>query len=121
MNLPAHRGLVCVASPSAAVAPDPAAAGVAVGQSVPSRSRPQHDLAGYTFTRVILEFGRWAFERESFPTVEDIVERFHVSKATAYRWRNELGQAYRLAELPPNTTSRRSRTANAATGGERAR
>lgn len=121
MNLPAHRGLVCVASPSAAAGADPATPGVAVGQSAPSRSRPQHDLAGYTFTRIILEFGLWAFERESFPTVEDIVERFHVSKATAYRWRNELGQAYRMAELPPNDASRRARTAPARVGAGRAR
>lgn len=121
MNLPAHRGLVCVASPAAAVGHDSATSAVAVGPPAPSRSRPQHDLAGYTFTRIILEFGRWAFERESFPTVEDIVERFHVSKATAYRWRNELGQAYRMAELPPNDASRRARTARARAGVGRAR
>lgn len=100
MNLSAHLGLECVvADPARSRA---AAAMPLSGTSTRKRSKPQHDLAGYTSTRIILEFARWAFEREGFPTVGDIVHRFNVSKATAYRWRNELGQALRLEELPPN-------------------
>lgn len=79
-----------------------------IGANARKRSKPQHDLAGYTSTRIILEFARWAFEREGFPTVGDIVHRFNVSKATAYRWRNELGQALRLNELPPNAGTEHS-------------
>ncbi len=121
MNLPAHRGLQCVARKAAATGAQDVTDGQPAEPAARSRCRPQHDLAGYTFTRIILEFGRWAFERESFPTVDDIVERFHVSKATAYRWRNELGQTYRMAELPPNDASQRTRTAPAGTAAGRAR
>lgn len=100
MNLSAHLGLECSVTDPARIS---AAAGLCAAEPSPrKRSKPQHDLAGYTSTRIILEFARWAFERESFPTVGDIVRRFNVSKATAYRWRNELGQALRLEALPPN-------------------
>lgn len=100
MNLSAHLGLECVvADPARSRA---AAAMPLIASSTRKRSKPKHDLAGYTSTRIILEFARWAFERDGFPTVGDIVHRFNVSKATAYRWRNELGQALRLNELPPN-------------------
>lgn len=106
MNLSAHLGLECVvADPARGRA---AAALPLIGASARKRSKPQHDLAGYTSTRIILEFARWAFEREGFPTVGDIVHRFNVSKATAYRWRNELGQALRLNELPPNAATEHS-------------
>ncbi|HEL3246030.1 TPA: hypothetical protein UM344_001245 [Stenotrophomonas maltophilia] len=69
---------------------------------VPRRSAPQHALAGYNTTRIVMEFMRWAVERSEFPTVEAIVRRFGVSRATAYRWRNSLGETYRLETLPPN-------------------
>lgn len=69
-------------------------------------SRAQHVLAGYSSTRIIMEFTRWAVERSEFPTVEAIVRRFSVSRATAYRWRNELGETYGLLKLPPNEGAR---------------
>ena len=53
-----------------------------------------------------MEFTRWAVERSEFPTVEAIVRRFSVSRATAYRWRNELGETYGLLKLPPNEGAR---------------
>ncbi len=65
-------------------------------------NRPQHILAGYSSTRVIMEFMRWAVELQQFPTVAAIISRFGVSRATAYRWRNELGETYGLQQLPPN-------------------
>ncbi|MBA0420356.1 hypothetical protein D7Y22_05165 [Stenotrophomonas maltophilia] len=68
----------------------------------PRRNVPQHALAGYNTTRIVMEFMRWAVERSEFPTVEAIVRHFGVSRATAYRWRNSLGETYRLETLPPN-------------------
>ncbi|WP_251473682.1 helix-turn-helix domain-containing protein [Stenotrophomonas lactitubi] len=68
----------------------------------PQRSASQHALAGYNTTRIVMEFMRWAVERDQFPTVEAIVRRFEVSRATAYRWRNYLGETYCLETLPPN-------------------
>lgn len=65
-------------------------------------NRPQHVLAGYSSTRIIMEFMRWAVELQQFPTVEAIIRRFGVSRATAYRWRSELGETYGLQQLPPN-------------------
>ncbi|WP_422507178.1 hypothetical protein [Stenotrophomonas sp. GZD-301] len=49
-----------------------------------------------------MEFMRWAVELQQFPTVEAIIRRFGVSRATAYRWRSELGETYGLQQLPPN-------------------
>lgn len=69
---------------------------------VSRRSAPQHALAGYNTTRIVMEFMRWVVERREFPTVEAIVRHFGVSRATAYRWRNSLGETYRLETLPPN-------------------
>lgn len=63
---------------------------------------PSHALSGYNTTRIVMEFMRWAVEREEFPTVEAIVRRFEVSRATAYRWRGYLAQTYCLETLPPN-------------------
>lgn len=71
-------------------------------------NRAQHVLVGYSSTRIIMEFTRWAVERSEFPTVEAIVRRFNVSRATAYRWRGELRDTYGLEQMPPNENSRAS-------------
>ncbi|MEU9859083.1 hypothetical protein [Streptomyces sp. NPDC047974] len=73
-----------------------------MSEKKPRRSAPQHALAGYNTTRIVMEFMRWAVELSDFPTVEAIVRHFGVSRATAYRWRNSLGETYRLETLPPN-------------------
>lgn len=70
------------------------------------RHRRQHALTGYSMTRIVMEFMRWAVEREQFPTVESIMRRFEVSRATAYRWRAALGETYQLSELPANELER---------------
>lgn len=84
---------------------------------------PKHALTGYSCTRIVMEFIRWAVERDEFPTVEAIVRRFDVSRATAYRWRNTLGETYMLDTLPPNeherfviTNARRHKTAKTGAG-----
>lgn len=66
----------------------------------------KHVLSGYSCTRIVMEFTRWAVERDEFPTMEAIVRRFDVSRATAYRWRNALGETYMLESLPPNEHER---------------
>lgn len=38
-------------------------------------------------------FTHWAMGMRSFPTVDEIVARFHVSRATAHRWRLDLATA----------------------------
>lgn len=105
MNISPTLGLRCGSARCASPAErEPAVAPVAAMSAVkvPRRSAPQHALAGYNTTRIVMEFMRWAVERSEFPTVEDIVRHFGVSRATAYRWRNSLGETYRLETLPPN-------------------
>ncbi|MBH1510773.1 hypothetical protein I5T90_03220 [Stenotrophomonas maltophilia] len=105
MNISPTLGLRC--GPALRAAPaerEPAVAPVAAAMSEkkPRRSAPQHALAGYNTTRIVMEFMRWAIELSDFPTVEAIVRHFGVSRATAYRWRSSLGETYRLETLPPN-------------------
>lgn len=105
MNISPTLGLRC--GPALRAAPaerEPAVAPVAnaMSEKKPRRSAPQHALAGYNTTRIVMEFMRWAVELSDFPTVEAIVRHFGVSRATAYRWRNSLGETYRLETLPPN-------------------
>ncbi len=105
MNISPTLGLRC--GPALRAVPaerEPAVAPVATAMSEkkPRRSAPQHALAGYNTTRIVMEFMRWAVELSDFPTVEAIVRHFGVSRATAYRWRNSLGETYRLETLPPN-------------------
>lgn len=105
MNISPTLGLRCGSARCASPAErEPAVAPVAAVLSVnePRRSAPQHALVGYNTTRIVMEFMRWAVERHEFPTVEAIVRHFGVSRATAYRWRNSLGETYRLEKLPPN-------------------
>lgn len=87
---------------------DPVVASIAVvaPAALPRRNAPQHALAGYSTTRIVMEFMRWAVERSEFPTMEAIVRHFGVSRATAYRWRISLGETYRLETLPPNEHDR---------------
>lgn len=105
MNISPTLGLRCgPALRNAPVKRGPAVAPVAAAMSEKKqrRSAPQHALAGYNTTRIVMEFMRWAVELSDFPTVEAIVRHFGVSRATAYRWRNSLGETYRLETLPPN-------------------
>lgn len=105
MNISPTLGLRCGHALRAATTErEPAVAPVAAAMSEKKlrRSAPQHALAGYNTTRIVMEFMRWAIELSDFPTVEAIVRHFGVSRATAYRWRNSLGERYRLETLPPN-------------------
>ena len=105
MNISPTLGLRCGHAPHASQAGrEPVLAPVAPATTVaePRRNLPQHALAGYNTTRIVMEFMRWAVELSDFPTVEAIVRHFGVSRATAYRWRNSLGETYRLETLPPN-------------------
>lgn len=59
-----------------------------------SRIKVKHNMAGYSITRTILEFAKWAHEQERFPTVDRVCSRFGVCRATAYRWTSELAETY---------------------------
>jgi hypothetical protein len=103
MNLAPTLGKRCDIAGSAERANDER---VPVVPSARRRNAPKHVLSGYSSTRIVMEFTRWAVEREEFPTMEAIVRRFDVSRATAYRWRNTLGETYMLDSLPPNEHER---------------
>jgi len=59
-----------------------------------ARNQPQHSLAGYGRLLSTMHFMRWAIEREHFPSPEDVMARFQVCRATAYRWTAALAEAY---------------------------
>ncbi len=69
---------------------------VGVAAAPPRAHRPQHALVGYTQTRIVMIFTRWAVELDQFPSVEQIISRFRVSRATAFRWRSALAETYGL-------------------------
>ncbi|AWH46055.1 hypothetical protein [Stenotrophomonas sp. ZAC14A_NAIMI4_1] len=58
--------------------------------------RGKHDLAGYGYMRSIMLFMKWAHEQEKFPTVCEVIARFRVSRATAYRLTSALADTYGL-------------------------
>ncbi|HEL4112196.1 TPA: hypothetical protein UM343_002346 [Stenotrophomonas maltophilia] len=58
--------------------------------------RIKHDLAGYGYMRSIMLFMKWAHEQEKFPTIEEVIARFRVSRATAYRLTSALADTYGL-------------------------
>ncbi|HEL2977477.1 TPA: hypothetical protein UMB92_000290 [Stenotrophomonas maltophilia] len=54
----------------------------------------KHDLAGYGYMRSIMLFMKWAHEQEKFPKAEEVIARFRVSRATAYRLTSALADTY---------------------------
>ncbi len=53
----------------------------------------KHECMGVQYG-VVINFVCWAFEQQHFPTPEAIVARYHCSRATAYRLRRALADAY---------------------------
>lgn len=53
----------------------------------------KHECMGVPYGLVI-NFVCWAFEQQHFPTPEAITTRYHCSRATAYRLRRALADAY---------------------------
>ena len=103
MNLAPTFGMRCDAGGSAEPASDERVPVIARARR---SNATKHVLSGNGNTRIVMEFTRWAVERDEFPTMEAIVRRFDVSRATAYRWRNALGETYKLESLPPNEHER---------------
>lgn len=56
--------------------------------------RVKHDLASYGYMRSIMLFMKWAHAQEKFPTTEEVIARFRVSRATAYRLTSALADTY---------------------------
>lgn len=52
------------------------------------------DGAGLPTLVVYARFIAWAIEQTHFPMPEQVVARFHCSRATAHRWLNCLAEAY---------------------------
>lgn len=61
------------------------------------KSRP-----GSTPLEQVIRFVSWAQQRHTFPSPRDIHNAFGVSRATAYRWRNALADAYGVIPPPCN-------------------
>lgn len=57
-------------------------------------SKVKHDLAGYGYMRSIMHFMKWAHEQDKFPTADQVIARFNVSRATAYRLTSALAETY---------------------------
>lgn len=56
--------------------------------------RAKHDLSGYGYMRSVMHFMKWAHEQDKFPTADEVIARFHVSRATAYRLTSALADTY---------------------------
>ncbi len=75
---------------------------------VPDSARaPDHRrkaaLSGQCQTRIVIDFALWVSACcTNFPTVQQVQDRFNVSRSTAFRWRSSLADALCLAEVPRN-------------------
>ncbi len=58
------------------------------------RNAALYDGAGLPLLVVYCRFVAWAIEQHRFPMPEQVMERFHCSRATANRWLNALAEAY---------------------------
>lgn len=52
------------------------------------------DGAGAPMLVIYARFIAWSIEQSRFPMPEQVVDRFHCSRATAHRWLNCLAEAY---------------------------
>lgn len=48
--------------------------------------KANHDLAEYGYMFAAIQFARWAGGLRHFPTCNQVIARFGVGRATAYRW-----------------------------------
>lgn len=75
---------------------------------VPATGRaPDHRrkaaLDGNCQTKIVIDFALWVTTRcTNFPTVQQVQDRFNVSRATAFRWRRSLADALCLSVVPRN-------------------
>ncbi|MDP4309486.1 hypothetical protein Q7W57_13845 [Stenotrophomonas geniculata] len=61
---------------------------------VVSVRKTKHDLADYGYMRSVMHFIKWAHEQDKFPTANEVISRFQVSRATAYRLTCALAETY---------------------------
>lgn len=61
---------------------------------VVSARKAKHDLTGYGYMRSVMHFMKWAHEQDKFPTANEVISRFQVSRATAYRLTYALAETY---------------------------
>lgn len=60
-------------------------------------------LDGQCQTKIVIDFALWVTTRcTNFPTVQQVQDRFNVSRATAFRWRRSLADALCLSDVPKN-------------------
>ncbi|WP_414616118.1 hypothetical protein [Stenotrophomonas geniculata] len=80
-------------SPSIGLGARDFSAGATMPPVVKTR-KVKHDLAGYGYMRSIMLFMKWAHEQGKFPTADEVIARFRVSRATAYRLTSALADTY---------------------------
>ncbi|MEJ6328625.1 hypothetical protein Q2B95_08150 [Stenotrophomonas maltophilia] len=60
-------------------------------------------LDGQCQTKIIMDFVLWASTCCTyFPSVQQVQDRFNVSRATAFRWRRSLADALCMPQVPRN-------------------
>lgn len=92
----ASLGIVCGPQRTSSLSDVPANA------TAPDRRR-KAPLDGHCQTKIVIDFALWVTTRcTNFPTVQQVQDRFNVSRATAFRWRRSLADALCLSDVPGN-------------------
>jgi len=92
----ASLGTVCGAQRTSSLCDAPA------GSPAPDHRR-KAALDGHCQTKIVIDFALWVTTRcTNFPTVQQVQDRFNVSRATAFRWRRSLADALCMSDVPRN-------------------
>lgn len=113
MNLTASLGTSKLIQRKDFVAIEPGSYVAALTPTKDPRRMVQHDGAGLPTLVIYARFVAWAIEQAAFPMPEQVVSRFHTSRATAHRWLNALAEAYAV-DRPKRDSSGRVRAREAA-------
>jgi len=96
MNPLASLGTVCGAQRTSSLCDAP------VSSPAPDHRR-KAALDGHCQTKIVIDFALWVTTRcTNFPTVQQVQDRFNVSRATAFRWRRSLADALCMSDVPRN-------------------
>ncbi|MGE6331828.1 hypothetical protein [Stenotrophomonas sp. NPDC077659] len=92
----ASLGTVCGAQRTSSLCDAP------VSSPAPDHRR-KAALDGHCQTKIVIDFALWVTTRcNNFPTVQQVQDRFNVSRATAFRWRRSLADALGMSDMPRN-------------------
>ncbi|WP_141233352.1 hypothetical protein [Lysobacter antibioticus] len=74
-----------------------------IGMRVGGEPQQQPKNCDSRQVEIVFRFVCWAHRTRQFPNATQICDRFGVSRATAFRWRESLAAAMGIA-LPPDTS-----------------